>query len=122
MGSRKDSPPKTRKQEPSPTWPEETLGNIYYKSYDEGLANEIHASVWKVKQGDTFGDSAPCREWFMGAFPPGEVRHQCDCGHNALYRSHVNAQANCASSSHQITFEWRTMYLERSSWEKHRDG
>ncbi|KAM0067092.1 hypothetical protein Hdeb2414_s0002g00056851 [Helianthus debilis subsp. tardiflorus] len=118
-GGRKDSPPRTRKREPSPIRPKDTLGDIYYKSYDESRANEIHAPVWKVRQGDTFAEFASCKEWFMGAFPPGEVRHQSDRGHDALYRSHVYAQANCASTSHQITGEWRTMYLERSSWEKH---
>ncbi|MFS7918551.1 hypothetical protein Hanom_Chr03g00202511 [Helianthus anomalus] len=56
-----------------------------------------------------------------GGFPPGEVCHQKDRGHDHLYRSHIYAQANCASTSHQITREWRKMYLERSSWEKHRE-
>ncbi|MFS8034072.1 hypothetical protein Hanom_Chr17g01576911 [Helianthus anomalus] len=57
----------------------------------------------------------------MGAFPLGEVYHQRDRMHNALYRAHVFAQANSASTNNQITRKWHTMYLERSSWEKHRE-
>ncbi|KAF5772053.1 hypothetical protein HanXRQr2_Chr13g0572251 [Helianthus annuus] len=57
----------------------------------------------------------------MGAFPPGEVRHQGDRGHDHLYRSHVYAQANYDSTSYQITHEWHTMYLERAGWEKHQE-
>ncbi|KAM0035814.1 hypothetical protein Hdeb2414_s0015g00450971 [Helianthus debilis subsp. tardiflorus] len=56
-----------------------------------------------------------------GGFPLSEVRHQRDRGHDVLYRSHVFTQANCVSISHQITCELCTMYLERSSWEKHRE-
>ncbi|MFS7912594.1 hypothetical protein Hanom_Chr02g00131791 [Helianthus anomalus] len=99
VGGRKDSPPNTRTREPSPIHPEETLGDIYYKSYDESRADEIHAPVWKVRQ----------------------VRHQRDHGHDVLCRSHVFTQANCTSISHQITCELCTMYLERSSWVKHRE-
>ncbi|KAJ0596417.1 hypothetical protein HanRHA438_Chr04g0167661 [Helianthus annuus] len=54
-----------------------------------------------------------------GGLPPGEVRHQKDRRYDNLYRFHVYAQANCASTSYQITREWRTMYRERAEWEKH---
>ncbi|MFS7988747.1 hypothetical protein Hanom_Chr11g01038511 [Helianthus anomalus] len=118
---RKDRHPKTHPRDPSSILPDNTLGKIYYKSYDDSHANEIHTPVWKVKQGDTFVAFQPCKEWFMGAFPTGEVRHQRDRRHDALYRSHVYAHANCAYTSYQITREWRTIYLERAGWEKHRE-
>ncbi|MFS7968848.1 hypothetical protein Hanom_Chr09g00802331 [Helianthus anomalus] len=58
----------------SPIRVEDTLGDIYYKTYDESRANEPHASVWNLKQSDTLTVFSTCREWMVGAFPPGEVR------------------------------------------------
>ncbi|MFS7899158.1 hypothetical protein Hanom_Chr05g00405331 [Helianthus anomalus] len=107
VSDKRDNPLKTRRRESLTIWPEDTLGDIHYKSYDDGHANEIHALVWK--------------RVVYGSFSPGEVYHQRDRGHDALYRAHVFAQANFASTRNQITREWRTMYLERSSWEKHRE-
>ncbi|MFS7966845.1 hypothetical protein Hanom_Chr09g00778631 [Helianthus anomalus] len=49
-------------KEPSPTRPEDTLGDHYYRSYNDNRAKEIHAPVWKLKQGDTFSNFATCRE------------------------------------------------------------
>ncbi|MFS7977620.1 hypothetical protein Hanom_Chr10g00906161 [Helianthus anomalus] len=41
----------------SPIRPEETLGDYYYyRTYSEKRASEIHAPVWKLKQGDTFSN------------------------------------------------------------------
>ncbi|MFS7912968.1 hypothetical protein Hanom_Chr02g00136151 [Helianthus anomalus] len=104
-GGGRDSLFRAHQRYSSPIRPDETLGDIYYKSYDEGRADDIHAPVWKVRQGDTFSTFAPCREWFMGAFPPSEVCHQKNRGHENLYRSHVYAQANYASTSYQVTRE-----------------
>ncbi|MFS7929913.1 hypothetical protein Hanom_Chr04g00337991 [Helianthus anomalus] len=39
-------------------------------------AFDIHAPVWKLKQGDTFSDWKLCRDWFQGAFPPNEIKFQ----------------------------------------------
>ncbi|MFS7906656.1 hypothetical protein Hanom_Chr01g00061821 [Helianthus anomalus] len=110
---------KARQRYPSPIRPDDTLGDIYYKSYDESRANEIHAPVWGVKQGDNFSTFAPNREWFTGAFPSGEVLHQKERGHDNLYCSHVFVTANYSSTNYQITREWRTMHRERAEWEKH---
>ncbi|MFS7898370.1 hypothetical protein Hanom_Chr00s021659g01760971 [Helianthus anomalus] len=104
-------------RQPSPIHAEDTLGDIYCKTYEECHANETHTLVWNLKQSDTFSEFRTCREWMMGAFPPGEVRHQKDRGHDSLYRSYVYAQTNVASTDHQIAREWRTVYLERSAWE-----
>ncbi|MFS7918913.1 hypothetical protein Hanom_Chr03g00206771 [Helianthus anomalus] len=106
--------------EPSPIRPEDTLGNYYYRSYTESRANEVHASVWGLKQGDTFATFPPSREWFLG-LPPIEVLHQKKHKHEKLYQSHVFTQANQVSTSNQITREWRTMHHERAEWEDYRD-
>ncbi|MFS7965397.1 hypothetical protein Hanom_Chr09g00761791 [Helianthus anomalus] len=108
MDGGRANPFKVHQNEPSPIQPEDTLGDIYYISYNEDRAGEIHAPVWGVKQGDTFYTFPPYREWFLGAFPPGEVIHQKKRGHENLYRAHVFAHANTASTSNQITREWRT--------------
>ncbi|KAJ0788418.1 hypothetical protein HanPI659440_Chr05g0191451 [Helianthus annuus] len=47
-------------EEDSPIRPEETLGDYYYRSYSEKRASEIHAPLWKLKQGDTFSDWQIC--------------------------------------------------------------
>ncbi|KAJ0746409.1 hypothetical protein HanOQP8_Chr05g0177281 [Helianthus annuus] len=47
-------------EEDSPIRPEETVGDYYYRSYSEKRASEIHASLWKLKQGDTFSDWQIC--------------------------------------------------------------
>ncbi|KAM0043409.1 hypothetical protein Hdeb2414_s0010g00340951 [Helianthus debilis subsp. tardiflorus] len=57
-------------KEPSLIHPEDTPDDHYYRSYDDSCIGEVHASVWKLKQGDTFYSFATCCEWFMGAFPP----------------------------------------------------
>ncbi|MFS7905500.1 hypothetical protein Hanom_Chr01g00048441 [Helianthus anomalus] len=65
-GSREDSPPKTCKRQPSPIRPEDTLGDIYFKSYDESRADEIHASVWKAqlaKDKEDFEQKKRSEEW-----------------------------------------------------------
>ncbi|KAF5813603.1 hypothetical protein HanRHA438_Chr03g0111631 [Helianthus annuus] len=49
-------------EEDSPIRPDETLGDYYYRTYSEKRASEIHAPVWKVKQGDTFSDWQVCRD------------------------------------------------------------
>ncbi|MFS7920677.1 hypothetical protein Hanom_Chr03g00227651 [Helianthus anomalus] len=63
----------------SPIRADDTLGDIYYKSYDDSCASEIRDPVWNFKQRDTFAEFGACREWMMGAFPIGEVRHQKEC-------------------------------------------
>ncbi|MFS7987397.1 hypothetical protein Hanom_Chr11g01022191 [Helianthus anomalus] len=107
--------------QPSPIRAEDTLEDIYYKTYDDSRANEPHAPIWNFKQSDTFSEFGACREWMMGAFSLGEVRHQKECGHDSLYRLYVYSQTKAVSASHQIAQEWRTMYLERATWKKHRE-
>ncbi|KAJ0462472.1 hypothetical protein HanOQP8_Chr16g0638461 [Helianthus annuus] len=118
--ARKDNSRTKKPRSLSPIRAEDMLGDKYYKTYDESHANELHAPVWNLKQSDTFSEFGASREWMMGAFPRGEVRHQKDRGHDHLYRSYIYAEANASSTSHQIAREWRTIYLERSGWEKHR--
>ncbi|KAJ0801173.1 hypothetical protein HanPI659440_Chr03g0114291 [Helianthus annuus] len=109
-----------QQKQPSPIWPKDTLGNHYYRSYTSSRADEIHAPVWSLKQGDTFATFPTCREWFMGAFPSAELLHQKKRKQEQLYQSHVFAQANHVSTSNQITREWRTMHREHADWEYYR--
>ncbi|KAJ0683496.1 hypothetical protein HanPI659440_Chr16g0658911 [Helianthus annuus] len=118
--ARKDNSRTKKPRSLSPIRAEDMLGDKYYKTYDESHANELHAPVWNLKKSDTFSEFGASREWMMGAFPRGEVRHQKDRGHDHLYRSYIYAEANASSTSHQIAREWRTIYLERSGWKKHR--
>ncbi|KAM0057522.1 hypothetical protein Hdeb2414_s0005g00159131 [Helianthus debilis subsp. tardiflorus] len=119
--ARKDNSRKKKLRSPSPIRAEDMLGDIYYKTYDESHANELHAPMWNLKQSDSFSKFEACREWMMGAFPPGEVRHQKEREHYHLYRSYIYARANASSTSHQIAREWRTIYLESFGREKHRE-
>ncbi|KAM0068593.1 hypothetical protein Hdeb2414_s0002g00074951 [Helianthus debilis subsp. tardiflorus] len=69
-------------EEDSPIHLEETLGDYYYRSYSEKIAFEIHAHVWKLKQGDTFSDWQICRDWLQGVFLPAEVKFQEERSHD----------------------------------------
>ncbi|KAM0058154.1 hypothetical protein Hdeb2414_s0005g00166931 [Helianthus debilis subsp. tardiflorus] len=105
----------------SPIGAEDTLGDIYYKSYTEEQRGEApHQPVWSLKQKDTFVEFGACWDWFLGSFPPGEVNRKRVRNHEDLYRAYVIREANARSSNHQIVHEWRTMYKERASWEKYR--
>ncbi|KAJ0501205.1 hypothetical protein HanHA300_Chr11g0398141 [Helianthus annuus] len=104
--ARKDASGKKPRQHSS-IRAEDTLGDIYSKTYDESRANEPHAPVWNLKQKDTFIDFGACREWYLGAFPPAEVDRQKERLHDNLYRSYVMGQANANSAGHQILREWR---------------
>ncbi|MFS8025221.1 hypothetical protein Hanom_Chr16g01472441 [Helianthus anomalus] len=44
-GGGRDSPFKAHQRYPSPIRPDDTLGDIYYKFYDESHTMEIHAPV-----------------------------------------------------------------------------
>ncbi|MFS7936577.1 hypothetical protein Hanom_Chr05g00417201 [Helianthus anomalus] len=70
--ARKGDPGKKPRRS-SPIRAEDTLGDIYYKTYDESRANEPHAHVWNLKQNDTFVEFGACREWYLGDFPPAEA-------------------------------------------------
>ncbi|MFS7936735.1 hypothetical protein Hanom_Chr05g00419271 [Helianthus anomalus] len=118
--ARKDASGKKPRQ-PSPICVEDTLGDIYYKTYDETRATETHAPVWNLKQNDTFADFGACRESYLGSFPSSEVHQQKERGHDNMYRSYVMGQANASSTGHEILREWRTMHLERAGWEKYRE-
>ncbi|MFS7961293.1 hypothetical protein Hanom_Chr08g00713261 [Helianthus anomalus] len=105
----------------SPIVMEDTLGDIYYKTYTEERGNEAHVNVWGLKQKDTFVDFGACRDWFLGTFPPWEVNHQRAHNHESLYRAYVISEANTSAASHQILRDGRTMHREYGSWEKYRE-
>ncbi|MFS8000824.1 hypothetical protein Hanom_Chr13g01183071 [Helianthus anomalus] len=112
-----------RKPRPqSPIVMENTLGDIYYKTYTEDRANDAHVLVWSWKQKDTFDDFGACRDWLLWTFPPGEINRQRARGHESLYRAYVMGEANSSAAGYQILHEWQTMYQERASWEKYQWG
>ncbi|MFS7954683.1 hypothetical protein Hanom_Chr07g00633401 [Helianthus anomalus] len=60
-----------------PIGPKDTLGDIYYKTYTkEARGDAPHHHPWGLKQKDTFMEFAPCRDWFLNSFLPGEVNRQ----------------------------------------------
>ncbi|MFS7911531.1 hypothetical protein Hanom_Chr02g00119241 [Helianthus anomalus] len=60
----------------SPIGAEDTLGDMYYKSYTEERGEAPHPPVWDLKQKDAFVEFEACRDWFLGSFPPREVNRQ----------------------------------------------
>ncbi|MFS7955332.1 hypothetical protein Hanom_Chr07g00641401 [Helianthus anomalus] len=105
-----------------PIGPKDTLGNIYYKTYTEEAPSDApHHPPWSLKQKDTFLEFAPCHDWFLNSFPPGEVNRQRARTHDALYHAYVAGEVNTRAANHQIVREWRTVVKERGDWEKYRD-
>ncbi|KAJ0749636.1 hypothetical protein HanLR1_Chr05g0172331 [Helianthus annuus] len=105
-----------------PIGPKDTLGDIYYKTYtEEARGDAPHHPPWSLKQKDTFMEFAPCRDWYLNSFPPGEVNRQRARTHDGLYHAYVIGEANTRTANHQIVREWRTMVKERGDWEKYRD-
>ncbi|KAM0035473.1 hypothetical protein Hdeb2414_s0015g00446851 [Helianthus debilis subsp. tardiflorus] len=102
----------------SPIGADDTLGDIYYKSYTEERGEAPHQPIWGFKQ-DTFVEFGACRDWFLGSFPPREVNWQRVRNHESLYRTYVIGEGNALSANHQIVREWCTMYKERADWEKY---
>ncbi|KAF5799415.1 hypothetical protein HanXRQr2_Chr07g0304291 [Helianthus annuus] len=76
-------------EEDSPFRPDETPGDYYYRTYSEKRASDIHAHVWKLKQGDTFSDWQVCRDWLQGAFSPAEIKFQEEQSHDCTYHSYL---------------------------------
>ncbi|KAM0038712.1 putative microtubule-associated protein 7 family [Helianthus debilis subsp. tardiflorus] len=100
----------------------DTIGDIYYKSYnEEERGDAIHQAPWSLKQKDTFQEFGPAREWFLNSFPPAEVNRQRAKPHELLYRTFVLGEANARAANHQIVREWRTMVRERADWEVYRE-
>ncbi|KAJ0744196.1 hypothetical protein HanPI659440_Chr10g0384891 [Helianthus annuus] len=98
--------------------PKYTLGDIYYKTYtEEARGDAPHQSPWGLKQKDTFVEFAPCRDWYLNSFPPGEVNRQRARTHDGLYHAYVVGEANTRAANHQIVREWHTMVKERADWE-----
>ncbi|KAJ0548225.1 hypothetical protein HanRHA438_Chr00c10g0848261 [Helianthus annuus] len=95
----------THNEEDSPVRPEETLGDYYYRSYSDRRASEIHATVWKLKKGDTFSDWQICRDWFQGVFPPAEVKFQEERSHDQTYHAYLEETASSTSTTHRIVCE-----------------
>ncbi|KAF5763959.1 hypothetical protein HanRHA438_Chr15g0698631 [Helianthus annuus] len=104
-------------EEDSPIHPDETPGDYYYRTYSEKRASEIHAYVWKLKQGDTFSDWQVCRDWLQGIFPPAEVKFQEEQSHERTYHSYLEEIASSTSTTHRIVHEWRSMYKEWAAFE-----
>ncbi|MFS7929959.1 hypothetical protein Hanom_Chr04g00338511 [Helianthus anomalus] len=102
--------------------PKDTLGDIYYKTYiEEARGDAPHHPPWSLKQKDTFLEFAPCRDWYLNSFPPGEVNRQRARTHDGLYHAYVVGEANTCAANHQIGREWCTMVKERGDWEKYHD-
>ncbi|KAF5759305.1 hypothetical protein HanXRQr2_Chr16g0739651 [Helianthus annuus] len=107
---------------PSPIGAEDTLGDIYYKTYTEEKRGEApHVPVWSLKHKDTFVEFGACRDWFLGTFPPDEVNRQRARNHVGLYRAYIVGEANARAANHQIVREWHTMYKERAGFQKYRE-
>ncbi|KAM0036635.1 hypothetical protein Hdeb2414_s0014g00428761 [Helianthus debilis subsp. tardiflorus] len=103
----------THDEEDSPICPEETLGDYYYRSYSEKRASEIHARVWKLKQGDTFSDWKIFQDGLQGVFPPAEVKFQED----QTYHAYLEETASSTSTTYRIVREWHNMHKERAAFE-----
>ncbi|KAJ0500705.1 hypothetical protein HanRHA438_Chr11g0491891 [Helianthus annuus] len=104
-------------EEDSPIRPKETPGDYYYRRYSEKRASEIHAPMWKLKQGDTFLDWQVCRDWLQGIFPPAEVKFQEERSHDHTYHSYLEETASSTSTTHRIVREWRHMHREWDAFE-----
>ncbi|KAF5758730.1 hypothetical protein HanXRQr2_Chr16g0732671 [Helianthus annuus] len=104
-------------EEDSPIHPEETLGDYYYRSYSEKRASDIHAPVWKLKQGDTFSDWQICRDWLQGVFPPAEVKFQEERSHDQTYHAYLEETPSSTSTTHRIVRKWRSKHKEWAAFE-----
>ncbi|MFS7918942.1 hypothetical protein Hanom_Chr03g00207111 [Helianthus anomalus] len=80
-------------------------------------ASEIHASVWKLKKGDTVSDWQICRDWLPGTFPPAEVKFQEEHSHDQTYHAYLEETASSTSTTHRIVREWRNMHKEWDAFE-----
>ncbi|KAM0018466.1 hypothetical protein Hdeb2414_s0026g00674391 [Helianthus debilis subsp. tardiflorus] len=81
----------------------DTIGDIYYKSYnEEERGDAIHQAPWSLKQKYTFQEFGPTREWFLNSFPPAEVNRQRAKPHELLYRAFILGEANARAANHQI--------------------
>ncbi|MFS7987104.1 hypothetical protein Hanom_Chr11g01018451 [Helianthus anomalus] len=55
----------------APIGPKDTLGDIYYKTYNEEARGDApYQPIWGLKQKDTFVEFGACRDWYLGSFPP----------------------------------------------------
>ncbi|KAM0070399.1 hypothetical protein Hdeb2414_s0001g00012681 [Helianthus debilis subsp. tardiflorus] len=107
---------------PNVIGPKDTVGDIYYKSYNEDERGDaIRQAPWSLKQKDTFQEFGPAREWFLNSFPPAELNRQRAKPHELLYRTFILGEANARAANHQIVREWRTMVRERVDWESYRE-
>ncbi|MFS7969583.1 hypothetical protein Hanom_Chr09g00810931 [Helianthus anomalus] len=97
--------------------PDETPGDYYYRTYSVKRASEIHAPMWKIKQGDTFSDWKVCRDWLQGIFPPAEIKFQEEQSHECTYHSYLKEIASSTSTTHRIVCEWRSRHKELAAFE-----
>ncbi|MFS7970810.1 hypothetical protein Hanom_Chr09g00825301 [Helianthus anomalus] len=91
------------------------------QTVQETRGDAPHHPPWSLKQKDTFLEFAPCRDWYLNSFPPGELNRQRARTHDGLYHAYVVREANTRAASHQIVREWSTMVKERGDWVKYRD-
>ncbi|KAM0040508.1 hypothetical protein Hdeb2414_s0012g00394781 [Helianthus debilis subsp. tardiflorus] len=104
-------------EEDSPIRPDETPVDYYYRTYSEKRASDIHAPVWKLKQGDTFSDWQVCRDWLQGAFPPAKIKFQEEQSHECTYHAYLEEIASSTSTTHRIVREWHSMHKEWDAFE-----
>ncbi|MFS7969585.1 hypothetical protein Hanom_Chr09g00810951 [Helianthus anomalus] len=97
--------------------PDETPGDYYYRTYSVKRASEIHAPMWKIKQGDTFLDWQVCRDWLQGIFPPAEIKFQEEQSHECTYQSYLEEISSSTSTTHRIVCEWRSRHKELAAFE-----
>ncbi|KAF5812738.1 hypothetical protein HanRHA438_Chr03g0101281 [Helianthus annuus] len=107
----------THAEEDSPIRLEETLGDYYYRSYSEKRASDIHSTVWKLKQGDTFSDWQVCRDWLQGVFLYSEVKFQEERSHDQTYHAYLEETVSLTSTTHRIVHEWLSMHKEWVAFE-----
>ncbi|KAF5802010.1 hypothetical protein HanXRQr2_Chr06g0254711 [Helianthus annuus] len=106
----------------APIGPNDTLGDIYYKTYtEEARGDAPHQPIWDLKQKDTFVEFGACRDWYLGSFPPGDVNRQRARTHEGLYRAYIVGEANTHVANHQIVREWLMTVKERADWEKYQE-
>ncbi|KAJ0801374.1 hypothetical protein HanPI659440_Chr03g0116541 [Helianthus annuus] len=103
--------------ENSPLRPDETPGDYYYRAYLEKRASDIHAPVWKLKQGDTLSDWQVCRDWLQGIFSPAEIKFQEEQSYEHTYHSYLEETVSSTSTIYLIVRECRSMYKEWDAFE-----
>ncbi|MFS8002062.1 hypothetical protein Hanom_Chr13g01197721 [Helianthus anomalus] len=56
------------------------------RTYSETRASDIHANLWKLKQGHTYSNWQVCCDWLQGIFLPAEIKFQEEESHEHTKR------------------------------------